>query len=91
METSRRRLFQLAGIGATGFAVTAIYMNRDMEINRWLVQRAKAAGFSAIVLTADALGPGQSDEFIRLGRPFRPNVGPGNHDPALGGRGNFRD
>ena len=22
-------------------------MNRDMEINRWLVQRAKAAGFSA--------------------------------------------
>ena len=34
-----------------------IYMNRDMEINRWLVQRARAAGFSAIVLTADALGP----------------------------------
>jgi lactate oxidase len=23
-----------------------IYMNRDMELNRWLVQRAKAAGFS---------------------------------------------
>src|ERR1700730_1696731 len=43
-----------------------IYMNRDMEINRWLVQRAKAAGYSAIVLTADALGPGQSDEVLRL-------------------------
>lgn len=68
-----------------------IYMNRDMEINRWLVQRARAAGYSAIVLTADALGPGQSDEFIRLGRPFPPNLRPGNHDPALGGRGNFRD
>jgi lactate oxidase len=68
-----------------------IYMNRDMEINRWLCQRAKAAGFSAIVLTADALGPGQSDEFIRLGRPFPPNLTPGNHDPARGGRGNFRD
>jgi len=68
-----------------------IYMNRDMEINRWLVQRAKAAGYSAIVLTADALGPGQSDEFIRLGRPFPPDLKPGNHDPALGGRGNFRD
>jgi lactate oxidase len=67
-----------------------IYMNRDMEINRWLVQRAKAAGFSAIVLTADALGPGQSDEFIRLGRPLPPGI-PGNHDPALGGHGNFGD
>lgn len=66
-----------------------IYMNKDMEINRWLVQRAKAAGFSAIVLTADALGPGQSDDFIRLGRPFPPNLRPGNYDPALGGHGNF--
>jgi lactate oxidase len=68
-----------------------IYMNRDMEINRWLVQRAKAAGFSAIVLTADALGPGQSDAFIRLGRPFPPDLTTGNHDPKLGGRGNFSD
>ena len=66
-----------------------IYMNKDIEINRWLVQRAKAAGFSAVVLTADALGPGQSDDFIQLGRPFPPNIAPGNHDPALGGRGNF--
>jgi L-lactate oxidase len=68
-----------------------IYMNRDMEINRWLVQRAKAAGFTAIVLTADALGPGQSDAYIALGRPTDPALGPGNHDPARGGRGNFRD
>jgi len=69
-----------------------IYMNRDPEINRWLCQRAKAAGFSAIVLTADALGPGASDDYIRLGRPF-PKVlrVPGNHDPAQGGRGNFFD
>jgi lactate oxidase len=34
-----------------------IYLNKDEGINRWLVQRAKAAGFSAIVLTADALEP----------------------------------
>jgi L-lactate oxidase len=68
-----------------------IYMLRDMEINRWLVKRAQAAGFSAIVLTADALGPGQSDDYIRLGRPFPPDMGPGNHDPAFGGRGNFGD
>jgi L-lactate oxidase len=68
-----------------------IYMNKDMEVNRWLVQRAKAAGFSAIVLTADALGAGQSDEFIRIGWPLPPDLRPGkgNHDPALGGRGDF--
>ena len=68
-----------------------IYMNRDMELNRWLVQRAKAAGYSAIVLTADALGPGQSDDYIALGRPRDPALTPGNHDPALGGHGNFGD
>jgi L-lactate oxidase len=68
-----------------------IYMLNDMEINRWLVRRARDAGFSAIVLTADALGPGQSDEFIRLGRPFPPDIQPGNHNPSLGGRGNFGD
>ena len=68
-----------------------IYMNRDMEINRWLVQRAKAAGFSAVVLTADALGPGQSDEYIKLGRPHAPGLTEGNHDPALGGHGDFHD
>jgi L-lactate oxidase len=50
---------------------TQIYMNRDMEINRWLVQRAKAAGYSAIVLTAGDVGPGQSYEFswARRSRP----------------------
>jgi L-lactate oxidase len=68
-----------------------IYMNRDMELNRWLVQRAKAAGFSAIVLTADALGPGQSDEYIALGRPRDPTLTVGNHDPRFGGHGNFAD
>jgi L-lactate oxidase len=68
-----------------------IYMNRDMEINRWLVQRAKAAGFAAVVLTADALGPGQSDDYIALGRPRPPGLTAGNHDPALGGHGDFRD
>ena len=79
------------GKATTGPKWFQIYMNRDMEINRWLVQRAKAAGYSAIVLTADALGPGQSDDYIRLGRPVQPDLRPGNHDPALGGRGNFRD
>ena len=68
-----------------------IYMNRDMEINRWLVQRAKAAGFSAIVLTADALGPNPAEEYVRLGSFQPPGLMQGNHDPALGGRGTFRE
>lgn len=68
-----------------------IYMNKDMELNRWLVQRAKAAGFAAIVLTADALGPGVSDDFIKLGRPRAPGLSAGNHDPALGGHGTFAE
>jgi lactate oxidase len=68
-----------------------IYMNRDMELNRWLVQRAKAAGFSAIVLTADALGAGQSDDYIALGRPRDPALTVGNHDPKYGGHGDFGD
>lgn len=68
-----------------------IYMNRDMEINRWLVQRARAAGYSAIVLTADALGPNPADEYVRLGSFQPPGLTQGNHDPALGGRGTFRD
>src|SRR4051794_34332150 len=37
------------------------------------------------------MGPGQSDEFIRFGRPYPPHSGSGNHDPALGGGGNFAD
>ena len=50
-------------------------MNRDIEINRWLVQRAKAAGFSAIVLTADALGPNPAEEYIaRPPRAIRPSL-----------------
>jgi len=68
-----------------------IYMNRDMEINRWLCQRAKAAGFSAIVLTADALGPNPGEDYVRLGSFQPPGLSNGNHDPARGGRGNFRD
>jgi lactate oxidase len=68
-----------------------IYMNRDMEINSWLVQRAKAAGYTAIILTADALGPGQSDDYVALGRPRDPALTAGNHDPALGGHGTFSD
>jgi lactate oxidase len=79
------------GNATTGPKWFQIYMNRDMEINRWLCQRAKAAGFSAIVLTADALGPNPGEDYVRLGSFQPPGLSNGNHDPARGGRGNFRD
>lgn len=66
-----------------------LYFNADVGVTRSLLQRARAAGYSAIVLTVDALGPGQSDEFIRLGRPFPQSRTYGNHDPRYGGTGDL--
>lgn len=68
-----------------------LYFNADLGVTRSLLQRARDSGYSAIILTADALGPEASDEFIRLGRPFPPGFAFGNHDPQRGGIGNFRN
>ena len=43
------------------------------------------------MLTADALGPNPAEEYVRLGSYRPPGLTNGNHDPAQGGRGNFRD
>ncbi len=68
-----------------------VYLNADDGITRDILLRAKAAGYSAIVLTADAIGPGMSDAFRRLGMPFPPDMTFGNNDPRYGGSGNFLD
>ncbi|MDX0315728.1 histidine kinase [Sinorhizobium meliloti] len=68
-----------------------LYFNNDLGITRSLLQRATAAGYSAIVLTVDALGAGQSDRVRRLGQPFPPGLTFANHDPRFGGAGDFRD
>lgn len=67
------------------------YLNSDEGVTRDILLRAKDAGYTAIVLTADALGPGMSDHFVRLGMPFPPGMTFGNNDPRYGGRGNFLD
>lgn len=54
-----------------------IYMTTDDGFTRTVLQRAKAAGFKAIVLTVDAIGQGSSDEYLRLGNP-RPWLPYGN-------------
>ena len=66
-----------------------LYFNADVGVTRNLLERARDTGYTAIIITADALGPGTSDEFICLGRPFPPNFSFGNHDPRYGGSGNF--
>lgn len=66
-----------------------LYFNADVGVTRSLLQRARDAGYSAVIVTADALGPAMSDEFMRLGRPFPPGFSFGNHDPRHGGSGNF--
>lgn len=66
-----------------------LYFNVDLGVTRDLLLRARAAGYSAIIITADAIGPGTSDAFISLGKPFPPNFTFGNYDPRFGGRGDF--
>lgn len=66
-----------------------LYFNADVGVTRSLLTRAKEAGYTAIIVTADALGPGMSDEFLRLGKPFPPGFSFGNHDPKYGGTGSF--
>lgn len=46
-----------------------IYLDVDEGISRELLQRAKAAGFKAIMLTVDSIGQGSSDQYEALGKP----------------------
>jgi lactate oxidase len=63
-----------------------------MTVSRSLLQRAKTAGYSAIVLKVDGLfGPGVSDEFLRLGARFPPELTFGNYAPKHGGGGDFKN
>ena len=54
-----------------------IYLDVDDGISREMLQRAKAAGFKAIILTVDSIGQGSSDQYEALGKP-RPWLPYGN-------------
>lgn len=66
-----------------------LYFNNDIGVTRSLLQRAKNAGYSAIILTVDALGPGSSDRVRKLRQPFPKGLTFANHDPRFGGTGDF--
>jgi len=68
-----------------------LYFNSDIGVTRSLLRRAAASGYTAIVLTVDALGPGGSDRVRKLGKPFPQGITFGNHDPRYSGSGSFRD
>jgi len=51
-----------------------IYLHEDQAVSRDLLQRAEAAGYSAIVFTIDAFAPGASDATTRLGFSFPPSL-----------------
>lgn len=54
-----------------------IYLDVDDGISREILQRAKATGFKAIILTVDSIGQGSSDQYEALGKP-RPWLPYGN-------------
>ncbi|RKK02678.1 alpha-hydroxy-acid oxidizing protein [Pseudoroseomonas wenyumeiae] len=55
-----------------------MYLDQDEGRSREILQRARAAGFKAIVLTVDAIGQGSSDQYANMGRP-RPWLPYGNY------------
>jgi len=51
-----------------------MYLDTDVGLSKEILQRARDAGFKAIILTVDAIGQSTSDEYARLGhaRPWLP-------------------
>ncbi len=70
-----------------------IYMNADPAVNRALLARARKAGYRAIMLVVDAMGPGypESARALTLGSPTPAPRPVGNDDRAYGGVGSFYD
>ena len=90
-SASNKPLEEVARASGAGVRWFAIYLNTDPAVNRSLAQRARAAGYSALVLTVDSLGPGQSDAYLALGTPKSPTGGAGNFDPRFGGIGEAKN
>ncbi|MDL2314545.1 alpha-hydroxy-acid oxidizing protein [Desulfovibrio sp. OttesenSCG-928-C14] len=61
-----------AGVGPKWFQI--YLLENDRPGSRALLDRAKAAGYSAIVFTIDAFAPGSSDAVERLGFSFPPGL-----------------
>ena len=51
-----------------------MYLDTDPGLSKEILERARDAGFKAVILTVDAIGQSSSDEYARLGnsRPWLP-------------------
>ena len=89
-SASNRSLEEVARVAPPSLLrMFAIYLNTDPAVNRALAARARAAGYRALVMTVDSLGPGNSDDYVAMGSPRTAASGFGNFDPARGGVGSF--
>ena len=88
-SASNRPLEEVARAVPDALRMFAIYLNTDLAVNRALAQRARSAGYTAIVMTVDSLGPGNSERYRAMGSPKSPSAGYGDFDPRRGGQGDF--
>lgn len=58
-----------------------MYLDNDAGLSREILQRARDAGFKAIILTVDAIGQSSSDQYADMGRN-RPWLPYGNFPPG---------
>lgn len=85
-SASNKSLEEVAAAAPTDlFRMFAIYLNTDQAVNIALARRARLAGYRALVMTVDSLGPGNSDRYVALGSPKTAVAGFGNFDPKRGG------
>lgn len=73
-STAANKTIEDIAAATTGPKWFQLYLHDDRGPSRELLQRAKAAGYSAVVFTIDAFAPGSSDETTRLGFSFPPDL-----------------
>ncbi len=74
MSTAANKTIEDVAAATTGPKWFQIYLHDDRGPSRELLKRAEDAGFTAIVFTIDAFAPGASDETVRRGFSFPPNL-----------------
>src|SRR3990172_6450653 len=71
-------LEDVAGASAEGPRWFQLYVHPARDITRRLVERAEAAGYTALCLTVDAPYLGRRERDLYNGRQFPPGIGPAN-------------
>lgn len=66
MSSAANRTVEQVAAASHGPRWLQIYITPDQAVNRQLLENARAAGFTAVVVTIDAPAAGRGDESIRL-------------------------